>query len=72
MRFSANRLAAVLGIMLGVLCGIGGYAFIYAKGNSYLLNDPVACSNCQPLPFWSNRAARRRVEDRFRVTYVKL
>lgn len=26
--------------------GIGGFTFIYAKGYSYLSNDPAACANC--------------------------
>ncbi len=29
-----------------ILIGIGGYTFIYAKGYSYLLDDPKACVNC--------------------------
>jgi cytochrome c nitrite reductase small subunit len=38
-------LALVLGL-IGVLAGVGGYTFIYAKGYSYLSNDPQACANC--------------------------
>jgi cytochrome c nitrite reductase small subunit len=36
-------------LVSGVLgCGIGicGYTFVYAKGYSYLTNDPEACANC--------------------------
>jgi len=36
----------LVALLVGVACGVGGYAFIYAKGYSYLLNDPVACSKC--------------------------
>ncbi|HEV2800680.1 MAG TPA: cytochrome c nitrite reductase small subunit [Pyrinomonadaceae bacterium] len=36
----------VLGVALGAAIGIGGYTFIYAKGYSYLTNDPAACANC--------------------------
>src|ERR1043166_9012093 len=32
--------------MLGVLAGMGGYTFYYAKGAAYLSNDPKACVNC--------------------------
>lgn len=32
--------------LAGVLIGIGGYSFIYARGYSYLSNDPKACINC--------------------------
>jgi cytochrome c nitrite reductase small subunit len=49
MRVSAKPVPAVLGITIGVLCGIGAYGFIYAKGYSYLLNDPAACSNCHAM-----------------------
>ncbi|HEX8127895.1 MAG TPA: cytochrome c nitrite reductase small subunit [Pyrinomonadaceae bacterium] len=35
-----------VGIALGAAIGIGGYTFIYAKGYSYLTNDPGACANC--------------------------
>lgn len=30
----------------GVLIGVGTYTFVYAKGYSYLTNDPSACANC--------------------------
>lgn len=35
--------------MLGVLIGIGGYTFVYAKGYSYVTNDPAACANCHVM-----------------------
>lgn len=31
---------------LGIAIGVGGYTFIYAKGASYLTNDPASCANC--------------------------
>ena len=36
-------------ILLGSLVGIGGYTFVYAKGYSYLTNDPRACANCHVM-----------------------
>jgi cytochrome c nitrite reductase small subunit len=36
----------LIGVTLGVACGIGGYTFIYAKGGSYLTDNPEACANC--------------------------
>src|SRR5262245_18346906 len=36
----------VLGITMGLALGVGAYTFIYAKGASYLTNDPKACVNC--------------------------
>lgn len=40
-------LAAVMS--LGILFGIGGYTFFYAKGASYFLHDPSACTNCHVM-----------------------
>ncbi len=34
------------GLALGAAAGVGGYTFLYAKGISYLTNDPAACANC--------------------------
>jgi len=41
---SAWGLAA--SIMLGMMCGAGGYTFYYADGTSYLSNNPASCANC--------------------------
>ncbi|OGW81542.1 MAG: cytochrome c nitrite reductase small subunit [Omnitrophica bacterium RIFCSPLOWO2_12_FULL_44_17] len=50
-----NLLSKILGdqkflilvtICFGVVFGVGGFIFIYAKGYSYLSNDPQACANC--------------------------
>jgi cytochrome c nitrite reductase small subunit len=43
------RVSIVLGIAVGVLLGIGGYTFLYARGYSYLTNDPQACANCHVM-----------------------
>ena len=37
---------AVFSVILGVAVGLGAYTFIYAKGFSYLTNNPSACANC--------------------------
>ena len=46
----STRLTALLAVViagaLGAMAGIGGYTFVYAKGASYLSNDPRACANC--------------------------
>jgi len=39
----------VLGPLLGLLVGLGAYTFIYAKGYSYLSNNPTACANCHVM-----------------------
>jgi cytochrome c nitrite reductase small subunit len=33
----------------GLALGVGGYAFQYAKGASYLGNDPATCANCHVM-----------------------
>jgi cytochrome c nitrite reductase small subunit len=38
-----------LGILAGMLLALGGYAFVYAKGYSYLSNNPTACANCHAM-----------------------
>lgn len=35
-----------LGTLIGLTIGIGIYTFVYAKGASYMTNDPAACANC--------------------------
>ena len=39
----------IIGVAIGTFMGIGGYTFIYAKGYSYLTNDPGACANCHVM-----------------------
>jgi len=36
----------LLAILFGTLAGAGGYTFFYARGLSYLSDDPRACVNC--------------------------
>ena len=36
----------IVGIAIGFATGIGVYTFVYAKGYSYLSNNPMACANC--------------------------
>lgn len=39
-------LAIAIALALGTAAGIGAYTFTYAKGGSYLRDDPKACANC--------------------------
>jgi cytochrome c nitrite reductase small subunit len=39
----------VISVLLGVGVGIAGFTFVYAKGASYLTNDPAACANCHVM-----------------------
>ena len=43
------RAALVLVIAAGIFAGVGTYAFVYARGGSYLTNDPAACANCHVM-----------------------
>ncbi len=43
------RYGIALGLSLGLLAGLGGYTFVYARGASYLENDPSACANCHVM-----------------------
>ena len=39
----------VVAALAGLAVGVGGYAFAYAKGTSYLGNDPATCANCHVM-----------------------
>ena len=39
-------LAIVTALLIGAAVGVGAFTFGYAKGYSYLTNDPGACANC--------------------------
>ena len=40
------RLPLVAASLAGVVMALGAYTFVYAKGYSYLTNNPGACANC--------------------------
>lgn len=37
------------GLLFGVTAGLGGFTFVYARGGSYMTNDPAACANCHVM-----------------------
>lgn len=39
----------LLSSLIGICIGAGIYTFIYAKGYSYLTDDPSACANCHSM-----------------------
>jgi len=41
--------AIVVALAAGIALGVGGYTFVYARGASYLTNDPTACVNCHVM-----------------------
>ena len=40
---------SLLAAALGLLIGVGLFTFGYARGASYLTNDPAACANCHVM-----------------------
>ena len=48
--------------LVGLVLGIGAYTFVYARGYSYMTNDPAACANCHimrdHLAAWSRSSHR--------------
>ena len=46
MRIRTRTAAIAAAIAIGLAVGLGGFTFVYARGASYLTNDPQACANC--------------------------
>ena len=42
-------IAIVAAIAIGGAIGLGVFTFVYAKGYSYLGNDPASCANCHVM-----------------------
>jgi cytochrome c nitrite reductase small subunit len=40
------KIYILLSICIGIMVGLGATTFFYAKGYSYLSDDPEACKNC--------------------------
>jgi cytochrome c nitrite reductase small subunit len=63
-RSAAARFAIVAALALGLSIGLGAFTFVYARGYSYLTNDPAACGNChimrEHLDAW-NKSSHRAV-----------
>jgi len=45
----SRYLQAVLAILFGAALGVGVYTFVYARGASYLTDNPAACANCHVM-----------------------
>lgn len=43
------KLTVIAAVIGGLAIGLGSYTFVYAKGYSYLTNDPGACANCHVM-----------------------
>ena len=44
-----KSLSRLLGLTLGLSLGVGAYTFHYARGTSYLTNEPAVCANCHVM-----------------------
>ncbi len=42
----AQRWKLAAAALVGAVVGLGLFTFVYARGYSYLTNDPAACANC--------------------------
>lgn len=42
-------LAGLAALIVGIAAGLGFFTLGYAKGASYLTNDPAACANCHVM-----------------------
>ena len=61
-RFRLDFPTTVAGLAIGLAAGTGVFTFLYAKGGSYLSNDPRACANChvmrEQLDGWQHSSHR--------------
>ena len=44
-----QRLRLIAALLIGLTAGLGMFTFGYARGYSYLTNDPAACANCHVM-----------------------
>jgi cytochrome c nitrite reductase small subunit len=43
---SETIVGIIVGVAVGCVVGLAGYTFLYARGSSYLTDNPTACTNC--------------------------
>jgi cytochrome c nitrite reductase small subunit len=48
-RIRLNGPAGVASALAGILAGLGGFTFWYARGASYFSSDPRSCVNCHVM-----------------------
>jgi cytochrome c nitrite reductase small subunit len=46
---NVSILAVVAALVVGSAIGLGLFTFVYARGSSYLGNDPGTCANCHVM-----------------------
>jgi cytochrome c nitrite reductase small subunit len=42
-------LATIIALVIGAAGGLGAFTFVYAKGASYLTDNPASCANCHVM-----------------------
>lgn len=42
-------IAFLVAVLVGAAVGLGAFTFVYARGASYLGNDPATCANCHVM-----------------------
>jgi cytochrome c nitrite reductase small subunit len=42
-------IAWVAALAIGAVVGVGAFTFVYARGYSYMTDDPAACANCHVM-----------------------
>jgi cytochrome c nitrite reductase small subunit len=45
----ANAALISVATLVGLAAGVGAYTFVYARGASYLTDEPTACANCHVM-----------------------
>jgi len=45
----ANAALLSVATLVGLAGGVGAYTFVYARGASYLTDEPTACANCHVM-----------------------
>lgn len=45
----SRLLLPLTAVLIGAAVGIGAFTFVYARGYSYLTDDPAACANCHVM-----------------------
>jgi len=47
--FGTREASIVAAALVGIAAGVGVYTFAYARGASYMTDDPGACANCHVM-----------------------
>ncbi len=58
-----KRAGVCVGVALGLLAGVGSFTFYYARGLSYMTNDPSACANCHVMQGYLDAWAKSSHHD---------